>query len=122
VVAGPVAFVGGGYPDRRSMGNARTKRGETGLKVLVVVRGTVATTVTVGSPGVVLLYDPAHLNATRMSAGERSVTFVPCGGGPQHTQFNGGFVIDHRTCARVTVTVQGQEPVEVELPLGASCS
>jgi len=39
----------------------------------------------------------------RLALGQRAVTFEPCGGGPQRTQFNGGVIVTEPMCLPVDI-------------------
>jgi hypothetical protein len=124
IVLGPIAFVGARNmsPLARLFADLREGKG-VGFKILVVVRDGEPVTIRLAgdTSGVRLLYDPASFNAKRLSEGDDAVTFMPCGGPQQHTQFNGAILANAPGCVDVTVETTDAELGTVSLPLGASC-
>jgi hypothetical protein len=128
VLAGPVAFVGGGYEDDpgglflvRAPGMARAQ------KVLVVVAGDRPVLVSVRRRHTALFYDPSkwgQSNRVPFSRGDDVTRFEPCTEDSQRgTQFNGGFLVRRPTCVQVRVQIEGEEPTVASLSFGAgACS
>jgi hypothetical protein len=130
VVAGPVVFVGlRGYA---TMSEQEIRAGRNGrivpMKVLLVAQGTEPVAVTIGGGGVgsaALWYDPEAWSTRRptLEDGDLEVVFEPCGGGPQFTQFNGGFLLSGPSCVPVVVTTSDGEVSQATLSFGAGrCS
>ena len=123
IVVGPAVFVGGGYRHARSSTFDLKPGKAASLKVLLVVHG--AELITLSIPSSVseaaLSYDPASFNTNRLEEGQRAVTFQPCGGGPQHTQFNGAFLVSRPLCLPIEVAPAGAATITAEIPLGEAC-
>jgi hypothetical protein len=126
VVAGPVVFVGIEGYERLGDRWFRVREGRApAIKVLLVVRGKDPVTISIaGDVPASLAYDPAmwrSSNVVPLSAGDAAVTFEPCGGGPQRTQFNGAFLVSGPRCVPVEVAIPSGETLRAELPFGTSC-
>lgn len=122
LVAGPVFFVGGGGRFPAATFDLRPGK-SADIKLLLVIHGTDPVTISI-PPEVrdaTLLYDPEAFNSNRLELGDRAVTFEPCGGGPQHTQFNGGIGAIRPICLPLDVTPADAETIRVRLPLGEPC-
>jgi hypothetical protein len=123
VVAGPVAFVSAhGYEDdpkrwfRAAPGRARAQ------KVLLVVDGERPVLVSVPDRDAALFYNPARWglsNRVAFGRGDEATRFEPCTDDDQaSTQFNGGFLVRRPSCVRVTVRVDGENPIDALLSFG----
>ena len=129
LVAGPIAFVGLGSDGVVPAGALdEGPAGVTTLKVLAVVATRTRVRVSVRSPvhRVALLYDDANFDARTIAGGERAVVFPACRGGATPfggrpgMQFNGGFLVRGRVCARLLVR-WGDRRRTVRLALGRRC-
>jgi hypothetical protein len=97
--------------------------GQYATKVLLLIERSPPVTLAVAPQDrrlVALAYIPTRFNLHRVTDGDASVTFEPCGQDPS-TQFNGGLVFRQPVCAHLTLTVEGREPIAFSLPLGRPC-
>jgi hypothetical protein len=129
IVAGPIAFVGLGSEGVIGAGALHPgPAGFTTLKVLAVVATRTRVRVSVRSPvhRVALLYDAADFHAHTIAGGERAVVFPACRGGATPfggrpgMQFNGGFLVRGRACARLVVRWDDRRRT-IPLALGRGC-
>jgi len=119
---GPAAFVDlqtyADAPDR--MFRSRGERHPT-LKVLLVVQGGPAVTISVRDPDRArLFYDPrawGPRDLAPLDRGDPTMTFEPCDF-IRTTQFNGALLATGRTCVTIEVTVEGGDTERAEVPIG----
>jgi hypothetical protein len=125
IVVGPVAFVGARRGYGSTVGGFKDLNEGKGMpfKLLVVVHDQEPATIRLepGTNSVRLMYNPASFNANRLSEGNEAITFQPCGGGPQHTQFNGGMLLGTPACVTVIVEMAEERIGTASIPLGAPC-
>lgn len=121
IVAGPVVFVASRDYRAIPANTFRVPQGKAPqIKVLLVVHGNDPVTVSVHGKAA-LDYNPSRWGSGHplpLDRGQRSVVFEPCGGGPQRTQFNGGFLLLHPMCVPVTVTTADGNRSTVTLSFG----
>jgi hypothetical protein len=121
---GPLVLVG--IPQAESSRVFKPHEGRyAGIKLLAVVNGSDAVTVSVseGQRGsVALLYDPkarATKNGYLFSAGDSRVTFKACPG--TEAQYNGGFIAKRPICVRLDVQNE-ESSLTGTIPLGVAAS
>jgi hypothetical protein len=123
LVAGPVFVVGGEF-GHLPAGTFDLRPGRAALlKLLLVIHGNEPVTISI-PPDVrdaALVYDPDAFNTNRLGSGDRAVTFEPCGGGPQHTQFNGAIAATRSMCLTLNVETADADTIHVRVPFGEPC-
>jgi hypothetical protein len=131
IVVGPIAFPDLFAPSRTSPASlfAPVHGRYLAQKVLLVVNAKITVRLVIPASELMrlrLLYDPGAWNRAdvrgryRLTTGTAAAIFKAC---PTETQFNGGFLVAGRQCARVLVYVgrRGQ-PLAARLPFGRPCA
>jgi hypothetical protein len=99
--------------------------GQYAIKVLLVIDRGPPVTISVAPEDrklIALTYIPFRFNLHRVTEGDASVTFEPCGKDAS-TQFNGGFVFVRPLCAHFELRVEGRpDAIAFALPFGKPCS